>query len=45
MMDGIALCDRADFYLQLTAGRHKHPTELWWTKDCIGCDFCHIMEE
>jgi hypothetical protein len=43
VMDEIALCDRADFYLQLTAGRHKHPSELEW--GCGVCDFCHITEE
>ena len=41
----IALCDRADFYVQLTQGRHVHPIKLWWTNDCIGCDFCYTMEE
>ncbi len=44
-MNEIALCDRADFYLQLTQGRHEHPSKLWWTKDCIGCDFCYTTEE
>ena len=39
----LALCTMADTYLRITAGMHKHSSELEW--GCDWCDFCHTGEE
>lgn len=44
MNEEIAVCKKAERYLNLTMGRHKHPSELRWTKTC-SCDFCYTGEE